>query len=125
MRRIVYERKQKARLVREELRRKAWELEKRLGRATVILYGSYASGSFSKYSDIDVLVISEKFKGKRILERYSLINDILSSPYEPKLYTPEEFCELLENPSWRKALGKAIVIIDAYNIAKTLREAGI
>jgi len=34
-----------------------------------ILFGSYASGTYNKYSDIDIALVSKKFKGNRFLDK--------------------------------------------------------
>jgi len=60
----------------------AERLASKLGKITVILHGSYARGDFNLWSDIDVIVVSERFKGMRPLDRYDLIADLLGPGLE-------------------------------------------
>ena len=62
----------------------------------VILYGSQAAGRAEEYSDIDVVVISDDFKGINVLERLETIGLAMAEarimePIEPLAYTEEEF----------------------------------
>ena len=62
----------------------------------VILYGSQATGKAKEHSDIDIMVISDDFKGMNILERLETIGLAMAKarimePIEPLGYTEEEF----------------------------------
>ena len=70
-----------------------------------ILYGSYANGSYNKYSDIDIALVSESFEGIRFLDRNKIMKISLqiSKDIEPMPFSPEKFtiddpfvCEILE-----------------------------
>ena len=60
------------------------------------LFGSMATGKLHKYSDVDLVVVSKKFRGKSLLERspnlYLKWN--LEYPVDFLCYTPEEFNKL-------------------------------
>jgi predicted nucleotidyltransferase len=63
----------------------------------VILFGSHARGRAYQDSDIDLIVVSESFRGKDIFERAELIGDAefqvvkkYKVPIELLLKTPEE-----------------------------------
>ncbi len=100
-------------------------LREELGRVTVILYGSYARGDYNLWSDIDLLVVSEKFRNVRILDRYDLIPQPPPG-VEPVLLTPGEFVENLEKNAWLKALrDKSVIVIDDYNLLEELIERKI
>jgi len=57
------------------------------------LFGSTASGNVHPFSDVDLLVVSKRFRGKGLLERspglYLRWN--LESPVDFLCYSPEEF----------------------------------
>ena len=74
--------------------------------AQVYLFGSYARGDWLEDSDLDIIVVSPKFRGLTIGERYAMIREHLPSDIsvELLLYTPEEF---------EKARKKSIIIQDA------------
>lgn len=64
---------------------------------TVYLFGSYAYGKPSKYSDIDLAFISDKFKGKNSIKRIGILLDLiwrvkpaLPIGIEPLGFTPQE-----------------------------------
>ena len=59
----------------------------------IILYGSYAKGCSREGSDIDLIVISEDFKGMNIRERLEILglaSGRIFEPIEALGYTPEE-----------------------------------
>jgi hypothetical protein len=74
--------------------------------AVVYLFGSYARGDWLEDSDLDILVISSRFKGKQMVERVGEIRRLAPEdvPMEILAYTPEEF---------KKALKRSEVIKDA------------
>ena len=108
-------------LVEEYSRR----LREKLGRVTVVLYGSYARGDYNLWSDIDIIIVSERFQGVRILDRY----DMLPPPpprVEPVPLTPREFAENLGRDAWVRALrNRSAVVVDDYGLAAELRGKGI
>ncbi|MBM3246432.1 MAG: nucleotidyltransferase domain-containing protein [Candidatus Omnitrophica bacterium] len=60
----------------------------------IILFGSYANGKATAYSDIDLAIISPSFRGKGTLERQELLGESiypLQEPIEALGYTPQEF----------------------------------
>ena len=62
----------------------------------LILYGSYANGTFKPYSDIDVCIISKKFsKNKDKIENYLWKKVLEADPrIEPVGYSPKDFNEI-------------------------------
>ncbi len=62
----------------------------------IILYGSYASGKADKWSDIDLIVISEDFAKILPLDRLTLLSYAawpLQAGVEAQGYTPQEIAE--------------------------------
>ncbi|MBI5178470.1 MAG: nucleotidyltransferase domain-containing protein [Nitrospinae bacterium] len=60
----------------------------------VILYGSYATGTFREDSDIDLVVISRDFAGKDFWERIEILAKavyVVFQPIEAVAMTPEEW----------------------------------
>lgn len=64
-----------------------------LGDVEVYLFGSYARGDWLTDSDIDLIVISSRFKGMDFGRRYALLRRLLplNRGFEILAYTPEEF----------------------------------
>ena len=60
----------------------------------LVLYGSYASGTWREGSDIDVVVISEDFDEMSYWQRLELLADVVYELYEPVeavALTPEQW----------------------------------
>jgi len=79
----------------------------------MILFGSMAKGKRSKDSDIDLIVVSQKFKGKKSFNRsvgfYRHWN--LDYPVDFLCYTPKEFNKLKKQITIvREALREGIEI---------------
>ncbi|OGW49044.1 MAG: hypothetical protein A2Z50_05420 [Nitrospirae bacterium RBG_19FT_COMBO_42_15] len=71
------------------------ELQKRIPIEKVILFGSYAYGRPTKYSDIDIAVVSAKFKKMNDIKRIMLLSDYArriktSIDIDPIGFTKEE-----------------------------------
>ena len=62
----------------------------------MILFGSHATGKTHKRSDVDLVIVSSKFKGKRSFKRANKLYDYwnLRLPVDFLCYTPEEFNKL-------------------------------
>lgn len=60
----------------------------------MILFGSYATGSQTEGSDIDVVVVSTDFKGLNHWQRLGLMTEALYKIFEPievRALTPQEW----------------------------------
>lgn len=60
----------------------------------IILFGSYASDTQHKGSDIDLVVISEDFNGRSYWERVDILSDAIYeifAPIEATALTPDEW----------------------------------
>ncbi len=91
----------------------ARSVARKLAPATVILHGSVVRGDFNLGSDIDVIVVSPRFRGTRPLDRYELFQEewMQAARVEPLPWTPEELERALESPSWREALRRGYVLL--------------
>jgi predicted nucleotidyltransferase len=58
-----------------------------------VLFGSYAQGTFTTWSDIDIALVSSDFEGDRFKDRDKIrrIKLKISSDLEPIPYPPNEF----------------------------------
>lgn len=93
-------------------------LEEKLGKTTLILFGSYARGDFNLWSDVDFIIISDYFKNIRFIDRPfelpELYHDI--SYADAICWTLDEANKMLQKNSWKSALKDAIIIKNDYNI---------
>jgi len=91
------------------------KLRERLGAISAAVFGSYARGDFNLWSDLDVIVVSQKFKDVDFVRRCLAL---LDAP--PKVgaicWTPEEAAKALKKPSWIEALKNCITLADDYGI---------
>jgi len=101
------------------------KLVEKLVKLTAILHGSYARGDFNIWSDIDLIIMFEKFDGIRVLDRYELIKPT-PPRVEPIPLTPSEFVNNIQRHVWRHALERgAVILIDHYNITSLLKNLGV
>ena len=49
----------------------------------MVLFGSYSKGLNKEGSDIDIVVISDDFKGKNYLERIEILTDAVYAVFQP------------------------------------------
>ena len=69
----------------------------RKGGKLTILYGSLARGDYTATSDADILIISDKFKDVRMIDRVlDFIDPRSPIDIEPKVLTTEEFKTLIK-----------------------------
>lgn len=86
--RIFYPEQTREQLIRQ-LREKLPALEEKLPLLRVLLFGSYASGRFTRASDIDLLVV---YRGPRRDDTYAVVRKTLQIPrLEPHVYSLEEY----------------------------------
>jgi len=111
---ILEERKKERERVINEVKEFAEVVRKKLGKVTVVLYGSYVRGDFNLWSDVDILLISDAFENIRFLDRYDLFEP--KEGFEVKPYTYSEFVKMKEKIGWKEALKDKIVIVDEYNL---------
>ena len=79
--------------VKEALEKLAAQAREELEDVEIYLFGSYARGDWLLDSDVDLVVVSPKFEGLSIGERYALVRRMLPGriSVEVLAYTPEEF----------------------------------
>ena len=92
--------------VKEALSQLAEELKKNFGPVEMFLFGSFAKGDWFEDSDIDIIVVSETFKGKTMAERVNMVRKLAPDnlAFEILTYTSQEL---------KEALVKSIAIQDA------------
>lgn len=71
------------------------EFKKRNRIERMYLFGSRATGKTRRWSDVDLLVVSKRFRGKGLLDRSPklYLKWKLNYPVDFLCYTPEEFAE--------------------------------
>ena len=86
--RVFYPKFDREKLV-QNIRKRIEDLDQKLPLLLVVLFGSYAKGSYTVASDIDLLVI---YIGKERKDAYSVIKRTLGVPrLEPHVYSNSEY----------------------------------
>lgn len=69
------------------------KFKKSIGAERIVIFGSYASGRAGKDSDLDLILVSGKFRGKSFHERLKgmWLKWPIDLPVDFVPYTPEEF----------------------------------
>ena len=91
--------------VKEALRELLRELKKALGRDfKLYLFGSYARGDWVRGSDVDLIVVSPKFREVPKYSRTPMVRKLARKdlPFEILCYTPEELMKLLEESTFMR-----------------------
>ena len=81
--------------------------------AKMLLFGSQALGKTHRWSDVDLIVVSDKFRRKRSFKRANKLYDFwfIDYPVDFLCYTPEEFDKLKKQFTVvREAVRKGIEI---------------
>lgn len=75
------------------------------------LFGSYAQGRSTEWSDIDLALVSSAFQGTKFYDRRKLDRAVIAvdTAIEPHPYRPEDFKE--SNPSAREIMRTGIRIV--------------
>ncbi len=81
---------------KSKLIKKLKEFKKQNKINKMYLFGSMASGKMHKWSDVDLIVVANRFKGKGLLDRSPnlYMKWDLNYPVDFLCYTPEEFNKL-------------------------------
>lgn len=90
----------------EALRTRMPQLLERLPVQWVVLFGSYAKGNYTAFSDIDVLVV---YAGEPREDAFALVKRTFGlAGLEPQVLTEEEFRAVL--PVWTQMLRQSVTV---------------
>ena len=86
--------------------------------AELWLWGSRVYGHPDQYSDVDMILVSERFREVRFFDRRQLFRDVTGIHKDPNAevvdvlcYTPEEFAEKVASPTIvREAVEKGVKV---------------
>lgn len=87
----------------KEVKKFKEKIKKKYNPENIILFGSRASGKPHKNSDVDLIIVSKKFRGKKSFKRspelYIEWHLNINLPVDFLCYTPEEFEKKRRNMS--------------------------
>lgn len=105
----------------EAARRFAEKARRALAPATAVIVGSTARGDFNVWSDIDVVIVSERFS-ENPLERFDVLIGFLEAGVEPIPLRPKDVYRLSEkNAPLVEEIANGIVIYDELGIVPRLK----
>lgn len=83
-----------------------------------VLFGSYATGTYNQWSDIDLAIVSDVFEGDRFRDRGRIraIKLAISNDLEPLPYRPVDF--KIENPFIKKIIETGVPIKGSIHTAE-------
>jgi len=89
------------RKITREMIKEIEKFKKKIGAEKIIIFGSYARGDANEHSDIDLILVSKKFKGKSFHSRFKGLWSkwSLDLPVDFIPFTPEEFNKLKKEVS--------------------------
>lgn len=92
--------------VLEALRSRVPQLLERLPVRWVVLFGSYAKGNYTAFSDIDLLVV---YAGEPREDAFALVKRTFGlAGLEPQVLSEQEFRSVL--PTWQRMLQESISV---------------
>ena len=98
----------------DEIRKGGADVAKANGARLAILFGSYARGTATRHSDVDIIFVeqtSDRFLDR--LARYTdPLIDRLKTSVEVLVYTPDEFERMKQQSFVRRAVEEGMVIYE-------------
>ncbi|MBM3713955.1 MAG: nucleotidyltransferase domain-containing protein [Actinobacteria bacterium] len=80
-----------------------------------LLFGSYARGTETAHSDLDVIFVEETNRPflKRLDNYFSPLSDLMKSSVDVFVYTPDEFIKMKKGFFIQRALQEGVVIFES------------
>ncbi len=102
----------------EHIRNEVSAIAKHNGALKAILFGSYARGTATEHSDVDLIVIEATDRPflARADKYFDPLADRLAAAIETLVYTPEEFQRMAERGFIKQALREGIVLYESGEI---------
>ncbi len=77
----------------------------------VYLFGSYANGNASEYSDVDLAIVSDKFEGSRFFDKKKLNKYILQTSTDLEIHPFKTSDFIDDNPFVKEIIQTGLKII--------------
>ena len=80
-----------------------------------LLFGSYARGTETEHSDLDVIFVEETDKPflKRLDPYFSPLSDLMNGGVDVFVYTPDEFIKMQKGFFIQRAMKEGVVIFES------------
>lgn len=88
-------------------------IQRKLGDAQVYLFGSHSKGDWMEHSDIDLIVVSDRFRSLDVGERARLVRSLAPDQmsFDLILYTYEEFDRAKESLSMKEIIDSCVRMV--------------
>ena len=102
----------------KRIKRAVAEVARSRGALRAVVFGSYARGTETRHSDLDVLVVEDT--SRRFIDRigryFDPLTERLEMAIEVLVYTPEELEQIKHRPFIQTALEEGIVVYESGKI---------
>ncbi|MBM3710420.1 MAG: nucleotidyltransferase domain-containing protein [Actinobacteria bacterium] len=98
-----------------KIKKAIYDLAVKNNAAFALLFGSYARGTNTAHSDLDVIFVEETDKPflKRMDSYFSPLSDLMNSSIDVFVYTPDEFIKMRKKFFVQRALKEGVVIFES------------
>jgi len=98
-----------------KIRKTIYDLAVKNNAVFALLFGSYARGTDTAHSDLDVIFVEETDKPflKRLDSYFSPLSDLMNNSVDVFVYTPDEFIEMKKGFFIQRALKEGVVIFES------------
>lgn len=98
----------------ETIREAAVRVAEANGAKLAILFGSYARGTATARSDVDLIFVEDTDLPflKRLDRYFDPLADMLSGPVETLVYTPDEFESMKDRAFIKRAVEEGVVLYE-------------
>ncbi|MHB1253652.1 MAG: nucleotidyltransferase family protein [Candidatus Humimicrobiaceae bacterium] len=99
----------------EKIKKIIYELSIKNNATFALLFGSYARGTATEHSDLDVIFIEDTNKSflSRLDPYFSPLSDLMNGAVDVFVYTPDEFRKMEKKFFIQRALKEGVVIFES------------
>lgn len=99
----------------EKIKKTIYGLSVKNKAAFALLFGSYARGTATEHSDLDVIFVEDTNKPflSRLDPYFSPLSDLMNGGVDVFVYTPEEFRKMKKRFFIQRALKEGVVIFES------------
>lgn len=106
-------RRNSAKTLHSILNQLAAKMHQKLGDFELYLFGSHSKGDWIEDSDIDLIIVSDRFRSLNVGERARLVRGLAPDniPFDLILYTHEEFKRAKKSLSMKDVIDSCIKVV--------------
>lgn len=99
----------------EKIKKTIYDLAVKNNALLAVLFGSFARGTQTEHSDIDVIFVQETDKPflKRLDPYFTPLTDIIGGGVDVFVYTPKEFKKMKNKFFVKRALEEGVIIFES------------